>query len=161
MFLLYKNIPVYRPVESYDCDSLPGELVIAELEQKGHAAFEEQTLVEQRESGENTSGKIPTKTLRGIDASSRAPCALRHSLTGETLRATLFPHTISPIRTMLPVAGILRSQRQSGCVRSAAAGRGMLATTFTSTSGIATASPAINMLLSTVFLEKINRGLMR
>ena len=48
-------------MESYDCDSLPGELVIAELEQKGHAAFEEQTLVEQRESGENTSGKDSNK----------------------------------------------------------------------------------------------------
>ena len=54
---------VFRPVESYECDSLPGELVIAELEQKGQAAFEEQTLVERRESGENSSGKDSNKDL--------------------------------------------------------------------------------------------------
>ena len=42
-----------RPVESFDCDSLPGELVIAELEQKNQ--------VERRDSGENVSGKEGNK----------------------------------------------------------------------------------------------------
>ena len=56
------EISVYRPVESYDCDSLPGELVIAELEQKSQVAFEEQTLLERRDSGENSSsGKDANK----------------------------------------------------------------------------------------------------